>query len=119
MFLSMLTATWHQYDDAIFSQPGFWNSVCSHLPLLKSITQDPVEGRRKAMLAMLPDWDSISTEEGGSRMKAHDAFAEIKTVVYCMSHAEYENGGHHFLKIPDGFNVKEVGTMKSVFAKGF
>ena len=103
-----LAATWHQYDDAVFSEPGFWDSIRNHFPLLKNLAQDPVEGRRMAMLAMLPDWNNISTVEGGSRMNAHAALTEINKVVYCMSHTEFENGGCHFPRILIDFNVMEV-----------
>ena len=110
----ILAATWHQYDDAIFSQPGVWDSVCSHFPLLRTIVRDPVEGRRLAMLVMLPEWDKISLVEGKDHMKAHAALTEINGVVYCMSNALVENGDRHFSLIPYGFNVMEVCTTRRV-----
>lgn len=70
--------------------------------------QDTAEGRRLAMLVMLPEWDKISLVEGKGHMKAHAALTEINGVVYCMSNAEIENGGHHFVRIPYGFSVMEV-----------
>ena len=70
--------------------------------------QDPAEGRRLAMLVMLPEWDKISLVEGKGHMKAHAALTEINGVVYCMSNAVIENGGHHFVRIPYGFSVMEV-----------
>ena len=97
--------TWHQYDDAIFSQPGFWDSIRSFFPHWKN---DPAEGRRLAMIAMLPEWERISLKEGG--MNAHDAFSEINSVVHCMSKAEIENGGRYYPRIPYGFDFMEVCT---------
>ena len=105
--LFILAATWHQYDDAIFSQPGFWDSL-----LMRTIVQDPAEGRRLAMLVMLPEWDKISLVEGRDHMKASAALTEINGVVYCMSNAEVENGGYHFLRIPCGFKFMEVCTVR-------
>lgn len=65
-----------------------------------------------AMLAMLPDWGRVSTEEGG--MNAHTVLTEINKVVYCMSRAEFENGGYKFPRTPGGFDVFEVSSA-SVF----
>ena len=99
----MLAATWHQYDDAVYSAPSFWESFRS---LWENEAQVPAEGRRMAMLAMLPEWDRVSSTEGG--MSAHAAVTEINRVVYCMSKAEFENGGCYFPRIPPGFNFMEV-----------
>ena len=68
-----------------------------------------------AMLVMLPDWDRISTVEGG--MNAHVAFTEINKVVHCMSKAEFENGGLHFLRDLVGFNVTEVCVRKIIYTR--
>lgn len=99
--------TWHQYDDAIFSQPGLWESFRSLFPHYEN---DPAEGRRLAMIAMLPDWESISLKQGG--MNAHDALSKINNVIHCMSKAEVENGGLFLLRVPYGFNILEVCTRK-------
>ncbi|XP_020614912.1 E3 ubiquitin-protein ligase RNF213-like [Orbicella faveolata] len=98
-----VNGTWHQYDDAIFSQPGLWESIRSLFPHNEN---DPAEGRRLAMTAMLPDWESISLKQGG--MNAHDALSKINNVVHCMSKAEVENGGLFRLRVPYGFNILEV-----------
>ena len=111
----MLTATWHQYDDAVFSEPGVWDNIRNRIPLWRDLNQDPAEGRRMAMTAMLPDWDSILNKERG--LKAHDALTEINNVVYCMSKAEFESSGYYFPRVPWGFNAIQVCTQKCVFCK--
>lgn len=111
----MLIATWHQYDDAVFSEPGFWDNIRNRIPLWRDLNQDPAEGRRMAMMAMLPDWDSILNEERG--LKAYDALTEINNVVYCMAKAEFESSGCCYLRVPWGFNAIQVCTPKCVFCK--
>ncbi len=108
------TATWHQYDDAVFSEPGLWDSICSRLPFLRNVDLDPTEGRRMAMMAMLPDWDSISCSEGG--ISASSALSRINDVVYCMSKPEVENGGHVFDRILPSFNIREVSLKRLFYA---
>ena len=107
----MFLGTWHQYDDAIFSQPGFWASIRRFFPKLKN---DPAEGRRLAMKAMLPEWDGITMKQGG--MNAYDALSEINSVVHCVSKAEIENGGGYELRSTHGFDFTEVCISKRIFS---
>lgn len=104
----MFKGTWHQYDDAVFSEPGFWDSVRNRFPMFRNLAQDPAEGRRMAMMAMLPDWDRISIKEEG--LSAHAALKEINNVVYCMSRAEFENAGCSHPRLLWGFDVMQVCT---------
>ena len=99
------TATWHQYDDAVFSQPSFWDSIRSLFPKWK--VSDAAEGRRLAMMAMLPKWGEISEKEGTN---GHATLNKISNVLHCMSRAEFENGGNFYPRIPDGFSATEVRT---------
>ena len=103
--MALFLGTWHQYDDAIFSQPGFWDSIRSIFPHWKN---DPVEGRKSAMKAMLPEWEKISLKEGG--INAHDALSEINSVVHCVSKAEIENDGLCYPRVTYGFDFIEVCT---------
>lgn len=64
------------------------------------------------MIAMLPEWERISLNEGG--MNAHDALNEINNVVYCMSKSEVKNGNLVLLRVPNGFYIKEVCTRKHI-----
>ena len=100
------TATWHQYDDAVFSEPGLLDSIRSYVPFLRDFDSDPVEGRRMAMMVMLPEWDSISSDKGG--ITASSALTQINDVVYCMSMPGAENGGYFFKRILASFNVRKV-----------
>ena len=104
-FSNTLLGTWHQYDDAIFSQPGLWDSIRSIFPHWKN---DPAEGRRLAMITMLPEWERISLKQG--EMNAHDALSEINSVVHCVSKAEIENGGLYCPRTTYGFDFMEVCT---------
>ena len=99
------TATWHQYDDAVFSQPSFWDSIRSLFPKWK--VSDAAEGRRLAMMAMFPKWGEISEKEGTN---GHATLNKINNVLHCMSRAEFENGGNFYPRIPDGFSATEVRT---------
>ncbi|CAH3163087.1 unnamed protein product, partial [Porites evermanni] len=100
--------TWHQYDDAVFSEPGLWESLCSHFPPLRSIVRDPVEGRRMAMFAMLPELDSIFADQKGERLTAHATLAEINKILHCMLNCACENGGFRFIRDLIGFDAKKV-----------
>lgn len=64
------------------------------------------------MIAMLPEWERITSKEGG--MNAHDALSEINSVVYCMSRAEIENGDLFRFRVPHGFDIKEVCSRKRI-----
>lgn len=59
-----------------------------------------------AMLAMLPEWDSISSDEGG--VSGSTALTQINDVVYCMGKSEVENGTRIFDRILISFDVREV-----------
>ena len=107
-FEHSLAGTWNQYDDAIFSQPSLWASICNRFPWLANSVQGPAEGRRMAMMVMLPDWDSISLEE--EKMSGHSVLREINAVVYCMSRDMFENGGDYFQRDISGFNVGKVSA---------
>lgn len=110
VFFEISTATWHQYDDAVFSQPGFWDSIRSLFPQWK--VDDAAEGRRLAMMAMLPEWGEISEKEGTNGQATLD---KINNVLYCMSRAEFENGGNFHPRIPDGFNAVQVSAFSIFF----
>ena len=97
---------WHQYDDAIYSEPGVFDSLRNHIPFLRTFNLDPADGRRMAMMTMLPDWDKISDKDGG--INAHVVLSEINDVVYCMSKTEFENGGGFFPRVPNGFDHCKV-----------
>ena len=118
IFILFCTATWHQYDDAVYSEPGFWDNLCSHIPLLRNVALDPAEGRTMTMMAMLPEWNRISIVDG-SGIHAHEALSVINNVVYCMSMAEFENGGSFFPRIPHGFNFVQVCTSNGVLKGNF
>ena len=70
--------------------------------------RDPVEGRRMAMLAMLPDLDRIFADHGGERLTAHAALAEINKILHCMLNCVFENGGYRFTRDLIGFDAKQV-----------
>ena len=108
------TATWHQYDDAVFSEPGFLESLCSHIQPLRSIVRDPVEGRRMAMSAMLPELDSIFADHRGERLTAPAAIKEINKILNCMLNCVFENGGHRFPRELFGFDAKQVCAANKV-----
>ena len=105
-FFQRLAATWHQYDDAIYSEPGFFDSLRNRIPFLRTFNLDTADGRRMAMMTMLPDWDKISDVDGG--INAHVVLSEINNVVYCMSKTEFENGGGFFPRVPNGFDHCKV-----------
>lgn len=83
----------------------FWDSIRSLFPQWK--VDDAAEGRRLAMMAMLPEWGEISEKEGTNGQATLD---KINNVLYCMSRAEFENGGNFHPRIPDGFNAVQVSA---------
>lgn len=111
----MFEGTWHQYDDAVFSEPGVLDSLRRYIPMLRNFAQDPAEGRRMAMMAMLPDWDRISIKAEG--LSAHAALKEINNVVYCMSRAEFESAGYSYPRVPWSFDVMQVCTPNGINLK--
>ena len=70
--------------------------------------RDPVEGRRMAMFAMLPELDSIFADHRGERLTAHAAVAQINKILHCMLNCVCENGGYRFTRDLIGFDAKQV-----------
>ena len=70
-----------------------------------------------AMLVMLPEWDRISSGEGG--ISAASALTHINDVVYCMSVPIIENGSNLFAYVPNNFYVSEVSINKKVESQCF
>lgn len=63
-----------------------------------------------AMLAMLPDWDSISSTEGG--VIGSTVLTQINNVVHCMGKQYVENGTYTLDRILIGFDVYEVSISR-------
>ena len=60
-----------------------------------------------AMMAMLQRGGETFEKEGTN---GHATLNKISNVLYCMSRAEFENGGNFYPRIPDGFSAIQVRT---------
>ena len=67
-----------------------------------------------AMLAMLPELDSIFAEHRGERLTAPAAITEINSILYCMLNCVFENGGYRFPREQFGFDAKQVCAANKV-----
>lgn len=101
-----LSAVWHQYDDTIFSPPGWVQSIRNRMPFLKSM--DPVDGRCIATRAMLPHWEGFTTDEVKTTMTAWEAVQVVSDVAYCMTQTLVEENGHLTGNVPSSYNFKRV-----------
>lgn len=103
------TVTWHQYDDAVYSQSKIWNSV---LNFVTSNLPNPSQGRYLAMEMMLPDWDCFHIERThSSTFKGSEALETINQVIYCMENKKIETGNNvQNLEFKD-FSMELVGLL--------
>ena len=99
-------AIWHQYDDTIFSPPGWFQSLRNKMPFLKSM--DPVDGRNIATWAMLPRWEGFTTDEAKTSMTAWEAVEVVNDVAYCMTQTLIEEGGHFTKNVPFSYDFSRV-----------
>ena len=99
-------AIWHQYDDAAFSHPSFWESIRSLFPYVHSM--DPAEGRYIAMRVMLPDWDTFGVHEANYTKKGSDVLQTINEIIYCMENNKIETGGRDQILQWNNFSLEQV-----------
>ena len=99
-------ATWHQYDDTIFSPPGWLQSLRNKMPFLKSM--DPADGRNIATCAMLPRWEGFTTDEARTNMTPWEAVEAVNDIAYCMTETLVEEGGHFTRNIPLSYDFSRV-----------
>ena len=99
-------ATWHQYDDTIFSPPGWLQSLRNKMPFLKSM--DPADGRNIATCAMLPRWEGFTTDEARTNMTPWEAVEAVNDIAYCMTETLVEEGWHFTRNIPLSYDFSRV-----------
>lgn len=101
-------AVWHQYDDAIFSSPSWFQRFRNIMPVLKSM--DPVEGRNIATWAMLPQWEGFAVDEMNTSMTAWEAVGIVNDIAYCMTQTQVEKGGVYRWNVPLSYNFNTVSN---------
>ena len=102
-------AVWHQYDDAIFSSPMWFQNVRNKLPsFLKSM--DSLEGRNIATWAMLPHWEGFLVDDVSTKMTAREAIMVINDLAYCMTQTQAEQHGYLSRNIPNSYDFSRVSN---------
>ena len=102
----VLSAIWHQYDDAIFSEPSRVQSLRNMMPVWKSM--DVVEGRNLATWAMLNEWEDLLTVKSDTTMAAWDFVKKVGDLAYCMTNSKVEEYGFIISNVPSRYNFKQV-----------
>ena len=105
LHLFFLSATWHQYDDAILGEKGLLQSF---LNMIWRNT-DAAEGRTIATLAMLPRWEGFWVGKSHRDMTAWEAIEEVKDVAYCMTQSYGECNRVVRQCVPRGYVFDKVG----------
>lgn len=102
----ILSAIWHQYDDAIFSEPSRVQSLRNMMPVWKSM--DVLEGRNLATWAMLNEWEDLLTVKTDTTMAAWDFVRRVGDLAYCMTNSKVEEYGLTISNVPSRYNFKQV-----------
>lgn len=102
----LFSAIWHQYDDAIFSEPNLFQKLLNKLPVWKSM--DVVEGRNLATLAMLPPWRGVLDKGGDTAMAAWETVQIIGDLAYCMTKSTVEEYGSNVSNVPARYSFSKV-----------
>ena len=97
---------WHQYDDTIYREKNWKETVQSWIPGLKSL--DAVEGRAVATFAMLPHWKGFCVDDAGETMTAWEAIEQVQNVAHCMTKSQTKEGIIVLSSVPQGFHFKKV-----------
>ena len=106
LFSFLFLAIWHQYDDAIFSEPNLFQKLLNKLPVWKSM--DVLEGRNLATWTMLPPWDGCLVRKGDSEMAAWETVQMIKDLAYCMTKSTVEEYGLNKPNVPSRYSFSNV-----------
>lgn len=110
----MLLAIWHQYDDAIFSEPSRVQSLRNILPVWKSM--DVLEGRNLATWAMLNECEDLLTDKSDTMMAAWEFVRRVGDLAYCMTNSKVEEHGSIMSNVPPRYNFKQVSD-QSLYCK--
>lgn len=102
----ILSAIWHQYDDAIFSEPSWVQSFRNMMPVWKSM--DVLEGRNLATWAMLEEWEDLLTVKSDTTMAAWDFVRTVGDLAYCMTNSKVEECQCIIPRVPSRYNFKQV-----------
>ena len=103
---SYFLAIWHQFDDTIFIQANWLQSLRNKVPFLKSM--DDTEGRNIATWAMLPLWEGFTASAASGNMSAWEAIETVKDLAFCMTQTLAEEGGHHTKNVPLSYDFTKV-----------
>lgn len=110
----MLLAIWHQYDDAIFSEPSWVQSLRNRMPVWKSM--DVLEGRNLATWAMLHEWEDLLTVKSDTMMAAWEFVSRVGDLAYCMRNSKVEEYRFITSNVPPRYNFKQVSD-QSLYCK--
>lgn len=110
----MLLAIWHQYDDAIFSEPSRVQSLRNRMPVWKSM--DVLEGRNLATWAMLHEWEDLLTVKSDTMMAAWEFVSRVGDLAYCMTNSKVEEYRFITSNVPPRYNFKQVSD-QSLYCK--